>query len=131
IGELAYRSLRFETEILDVNNYQGNAVVNYTEREIPFTRIIEHKHFENGQQENTVITREYPVSLAETKEPFYPINDEHNNKKYKQYREMAAHHTAYMFGGRLGDYKYYNMDDIVSVALERANKELLSLPAHI
>lgn len=112
-GKLEYRSLKFKTEILNEENYQGNAVVNYTEREIPYTRIIEHKHFEFGTQEKTIITREYPSEWKEGDEPYYPVNDERNNKIYEKYRELAEKETNVIFGGRLGEYKYYDMDKVV------------------
>ena len=117
-GKLEYRSLRFETEILDEENYQGNAVVNYTEREIPYTRIIEHKHFEFGKQEKTVITKEYPSEWKEGDEPYYPVNDEKNNKLYEKYRELAEKEEDIIFGGRLGEYKYYDMDKVIEKALK-------------
>ena len=116
-GKLEYRSLRFETEILDEENYQGNAVVNYTEREIPYTRIIEHKHFEYGQQEKTVITREYPSEWKEGDEPYYPVNNERNNELYLKYKELADKEEKIIFGGRLGEYKYYDMDKIIEKIL--------------
>ena len=116
-GKLEYRSLRFETETLDEENYQGNAVVNYTEREIPYTRIIEHKHFEFGKQEKTVITKEYPSEWEEGDEPYYPVNDERNNKLYEKYRELAEREENVIFGGRLGEYKYYDMDKIIEKIL--------------
>ena len=116
-GRLEYRSLRFETEILDEENYQGNAVVNYTEREIPYTRIIEHKHFEFGKQKKTVITKEYPSEWKEGKESYYPVNDEKNNKLYEKYKELAEKEESVIFGGRLGEYKYYDMDKVIEKAL--------------
>lgn len=116
-GKLEYRSLRFETEILNEENYQGNAVVNYTEREIPYTRIIEHKHFEFGKQEKTVITKEYPSEWKEGDEPYYPVNDEKNNRLYEKYRELAEKETNVIFGGRLGEYKYYDMDKVIEKVL--------------
>ncbi|WP_294066078.1 UDP-galactopyranose mutase [uncultured Fusobacterium sp.] len=116
-GKLEYRSLRFETEVLNIENYQGNAVVNYTEREIPYTRIIEHKHFEFGKQEKTVITREYPSEWKEGDEPYYPVNDEKNNKLYEKYRELAEKEEKIIFGGRLGEYKYYDMDKVIEKIL--------------
>ena len=116
-GKLEYRSLRFETEILDEENYQGNAVVNYTEREIPYTRIIEHKHFEFGKQEKTVITKEYPSEWKAGDEPYYPVNDEKNNKLYEKYKELAEKEESVIFGGRLGEYKYYDMDKVIEKAL--------------
>ena len=121
-GKLEYRSLRFETEVLNEENYQGNAVVNYTEREIPYTRIIEHKHFEYGQQEKTVITREYPSEWKEGDEPYYPVNNERNNELYLKYKELAAKEENVIFGGRLGEYKYYDMDKIIGRILGELNK---------
>lgn len=130
-GELEYRSLRFETEILDINNYQGNAVVNYTEYEVPYTRIIEHKHFEYGKSlgkedniNKTIITREYPDSWNKDKEAYYPINDERNNALYEKYKELAQKNDKVIFGGRLGKYKYYDMDNIIEEALELVKIEL-------
>lgn len=117
-GKLEYRSLRFETEVLAEENYQGNAVVNYTEREIPYTRIIEHKHFEYGQQEKTVITREYPSEWKEGDEPYYPVNNEKNNELYLKYKELADKEEKVIFGGRLGEYKYYDMDKVTEKVLE-------------
>jgi UDP-galactopyranose mutase len=116
-GKLEYRSLRFETEILNEENYQGNAVVNYTEREIPYTRIIEHKHFEFGKQEKTVITREYPSEWKEGDEPYYPVNDEKNNNLYEKYKELAQQENRVIFGGRLGEYQYYDMDKVIEKVL--------------
>ena len=116
-GTLEYRSLSFENEILDEENYQGNAVVNYTEYEIPYTRIIEHKHFEYGNQPKTVITREYPVTWKKGDEPYYPINNEQNNELYRKYRELADKECKIIFGGRLGQYKYYDMHHVVEQAL--------------
>ncbi len=119
LGTLEYRSLRFETEDLpDVDNYQGNAVVNYTEREIPYTRIIEHKHFEYGQGKGTIITREYPADWKHGDEPYYPMNDDKNNELYMKYTELAKEFPNILFGGRLGQYKYYNMDQVVRAALD-------------
>ena len=119
-GKLEYRSLRFETEILDKENYQGVAVVNYTDRETPFTRIIEHKHFEFGTQPKTVITREYPADWQEGMEPYYPVNDEKNQKLYEKYAQLAAKEARVIFGGRLAEYKYYDMDKVIESALLRA-----------
>ncbi len=116
-GKLEYRSLRFETESLDEENYQGNAVVNYTEREIPYTRIIEHKHFEYGQQKKTIITREYPMEWKNGDEPYYPVNNEKNNKLYLKYKELANKEEKVIFGGRLGEYKYYDMDKVIEKVL--------------
>lgn len=123
-GNLEYRSLRFETEVLDTDNFQGVAVVNYNEREIPFTRIIEHKHFEFGKQEKTVITKEYPADWQVGDEPYYPINDEKNNSLYEKYRQLAAKESNVIFGGRLGQYKYYDMDKCIEAALSLCDKEL-------
>ena len=124
-GELQYRSLRFEEEILEgCSNYQGNAVVNYTEREVPYTRIIEHKHFEFGTQPDTVITREYPVEWRRGDEPYYPVNDEQNGKLYEKYARLAAEEKNVLFGGRLGQYKYYDMDRVIAEALQMAENEL-------
>lgn len=125
MGELQYRSLRFEEELLeDCDNYQGNAVVNYTEREVPYTRIIEHKHFEFGSQPDTVITREYPASWKRGDEPYYPINDERNSSLYQKYAELAKAEKKVLFGGRLGQYKYYDMDKVIAEALKMAEREL-------
>ena len=123
-GELEYRSLRFETEVLDTDNYQGNAVVNYTEYEVPYTRIIEHKHFEYGTQEKTIITREYPDSWNRDKEAYYPINNQKNNDIYNQYKQLAQNDKKVIFGGRLGQYKYYDMHKVIEEALECVRKEL-------
>lgn len=112
-GKLDYRSLRFEEEILDIDNYQGNAVVNYTDTEHPYTRIIEHKYFEFGTQAKTVITKEYPLEWAEGCEPYYPVNDQKNMEIYKRYKELADLETTVTFGGRLAEYKYYDMHQIV------------------
>ena len=118
-GELAYRSLHFETEVLeDEDNYQGNAVVNYTEREVPYTRIIEHKHFEFGKQKDTVITREYPKEWHKGDEPYYPVNDETNGTLYEKYALLASKENNVLFGGRLGQYKYYDMDKVIRAALD-------------
>lgn len=134
-GELEYRSLRFETEVLDMENYQGNAVVNYTEYEVPYTRIIEHKHFEYGCQggyggdgsgvsDKTVITREYPVAWSRGEEPYYPMNDEKNNALYARYRELADQEEHVIFGGRLGMYRYFDMHQVVREALKCVRKAL-------
>ena len=117
-GRLEYRSLRFEHKHLDMSNFQGNAVVNYTEREVPYTRVIEHKHFEFGTQPTTVITYEYPDSFAPGKEPYYPVNDERNSKLYQEYRALAEKDEKVLFGGRLAQYMYADMDDTVAAALE-------------
>lgn len=124
LGELEYRSVRFETEILDEENYQGNAVVNYTERDIPYTRIIEHKHFEFGTQPKTVISREYPSEWQPGEEPYYPINDEKNSALYERYKKLAEAEENVVFGGRLGEYKYYDMDKVIEAALEKVAEEI-------
>ena len=133
-GELEYRSLRFETEELEEENYQGNAVVNYTEYEIPYTRIIEHKHFEYGSSlgkiaegetaRKTIITREYPDKWVQGKEPYYTMNDEKNTKLYEKYKELADKDKKVIFGGRLGQYKYFDMDKVIAEALKTSNEEL-------
>lgn len=123
-GKLEYRSLRFETEVKNRDNYQGVAVVNYTDRETPYTRIIEHKHFEFGTQEKTVITREYPVAWKEGMEPYYPVNDEKNQALYQKYAELAEGEKNVRFGGRLGEYKYYDMDKVIESAMNAAEREL-------
>lgn len=130
-GELEYRSLRFETEVLECENYQGNAVVNYTEYEIPYTRIIEHKHFEFGCQQGnkvnpkTVITKEYPVAWKHGDEPYYPMNDEKNNELYMKYKALADKEAKVIFGGRLGMYKYFDMHNVVAEALLCVKKQLI------
>lgn len=124
LGALEYRTVRFETEVLDEENFQGNAVVNYTAADVPFTRIIEHKHFLYGTQPKTVITREYPSEWKLGTEPYYPINDDKNNALYAKYAELANERGDVIFGGRLGSYKYYDMDDAVAAALALAEKEL-------
>lgn len=123
-GTLEYRSLRFEHEILDEENHQGNAVVNYTEYEVPYTRIIEHKHFEYGTQPKTVITREYPAKWNKGDEPYYPINNTRNNDMYAKYKELADQESKVIFGGRLAEYKYYDMHNVIEQALNCVNKEL-------
>ena len=123
-GKLEYRSLKFETEILDEENHQGVAVVNYTDRETPYTRIIEHKHFEFGTQKKTVITREYPADWSEGMEPYYPVNDEKNQALYQKYAALAAGERQVIFGGRLGEYKYYDMDKVIESAMKKAEEEL-------
>ena len=105
-------------------NYQGNAVINYTEREIPYTRIIEHKHFEFGQGEGTVITREYPAAWKPGDEPYYPVNDERNNGLFARYQELAKKEKGVLFGGRLGQYRYYDMDKVIEAALAMVQEEL-------
>ena len=124
LGTLEYRSLRFETEVLDTDNYQGNAVVNYNEYEIPYTRIIEHKHFEYGTQPKTVITREYPATWKKGDEPYYPMNDQKNNTLYAQYKELADKEGNVIFGGRLGMYKYFDMHHVIAEALNCVKEEL-------
>ena len=123
-GELEYRSLRFETELLDEENYQGNAVVNYNEYEIPYTRIIEHKHFEYGTQPKTVITREYPATWKKGDEPYYPMNDDKNNTLYAKYKELATKENKVIFGGRLGMYKYFDMHHVIDEALKCVEENL-------
>ena len=122
LGELQYRSVRFETETLNAPNYQGNAVINYTDAETPFTRIIEHKHFEFGSTEpgtKTVISREYSAEWKRGDEPYYPVNDEKNSRLYEQYKALAEAEPGVLFGGRLGEYKYYDMDKVIETALQR------------
>ena len=123
-GKLEYRTVEFKNEVLDTDNFQGVAVVNYTEREVPFTRIIEHKHFENSDSEKTVISKEYPVEWREGLEPYYPINDEKNSSLYQKYLELANKEKGVIFGGRLGAYKYYDMDKVIESALALAKAEL-------
>ena len=124
LGALEYRSVRFETEVLDMPNYQGNAVVNYTDTETPYTRIIEHKHFEFGTQPKTVISREYSAEWKKGDEPYYPVNDEKNGALYAAYKQLADAEPGVLFGGRLGEYKYYDMDKVIEVVLSVAEKEL-------
>ena len=124
LGVLEYRSVRFETEELPMENYQGNAVDNYTEREVPYTRIIEHKHFEFGKQPTTIISREYSSEWKKGDEPYYPVNNDKNNALYQQYKELADKEHKVIFGGRLGGYKYYDMDKVIVAALEMCEKEL-------
>ena len=121
-GKLEYRSLRFESEYLDINDYQGNAAINYTEADVPYTRIVEHKHFEFGKQDHTIITREYPTTEGE---PYYPVNDEVNNNRYNMYRELMNMEEKIIFGGRLANYKYYDMHQVIASALHQS-KLLLS-----
>lgn len=123
LGALEYRSVRFETEVLDCDNYQGNAVVNYTDREVPYTRVIEHKHFEFGTQKKTVISREYSSEWKVGDEPYYPVNDEKNSVLYEKYASLAAGEDNVIFGGRLGAYRYYDMDKVIASALELADRE--------
>lgn len=122
LGELEYRSVRFETEVLDVPNYQGNAAVNYTDSETPYTRIIEHKWFEFGTQPKTVISKEYSSEWSRGDEPYYPVNDEKNTALYQQYKVMADKEEKVVFGGRLGEYKYYDMDAVLASALEATKR---------
>lgn len=123
-GPLQFRSLRFESEVLDMENYQGNAVVNYTDRETPYTRVIEHKHFEFGTQPKTVITWEYPMDWHPGDEPYYTVNDEKNDQLYQRYAALAEREPDVLFGGRLGEYKYYDMDKVIASALGFAAREL-------
>ena len=123
LGVLEYRSVRFETEVLDTDNFQGNAVVNYTEREVPYTRIIEHKHFEFGTQPKTVISREYSSEWEPGIEPYYPVNNDKNNALYEEYKKLADATPNVIFGGRLGNYKYYDMDKVIDVALTAVKVE--------
>ncbi len=126
-GTLQYRSLRFEHEHLDIPNYQGNAVVNYTEAEVPYTRIIEHKHFEFGDQPGTIITREYSAEWTKGMEPYYPVNDEANNLRFKKYQELVQKETQVLFGGRLAEYRYYDMHQVIGSALVKAKREFQEL----
>lgn len=123
-GALEYRSVRFETEVLDMENFQGNAVINYTEYDVPYTRIIEHKHFEFGKQPKTVISREYSSTWKLGDEPYYPVNDAKNAALYEKYKELSEKDKNVVFGGRLGQYKYYDMHHVIKVALEQVEKEL-------
>ena len=125
-GALEYRSVRFETERIECDNYQGNAVVNYTDREVPYTRIIEHKHFTFGSQPFTIISREYSSEWKPGIEPYYPINDVKNSALFARYRELAAKEPDVIFGGRLGNYKYYDMDQVIAAALDAAGQEFSS-----
>lgn len=129
-GHLEYRSLRFESALLEIPDFQGNAVVNYTERDIPFTRIIEHKHFEFGQQPYTVITHEYPEAFQPGKEPYYPVNDEKNTRLFQSYQQLAAAHPQVLFGGRLAQYTYADMDDTIAAALQLWKKEYQRILEH-
>lgn len=124
LGTLEYRSVRFETEVLDKPNFQGNAAVNFTDAETPWTRIIEHKWFEFGTQPKTVISREYSSEWQPGDEPYYPVNDEKNSALYVKYKELAAQEKNIVFGGRLGEYKYYDMDAVIDSALEMCEREL-------
>ena len=122
LGVLEYRSVRFETEVLDTDNYQGNAVVNYTERAVPYTRVIEHKHFEFGRQDKTVISREYSSEWTQGGDPYYPVNNARNTELYARYKALADETPSVIFGGRLGEYKYYDMDKVILSALELVEK---------
>ena len=122
-GPLEYRSVRFETQVLDTPNYQGNAVVNYTDRETPYTRVIEHKHFEFGSQPKTVVSWEYSSEWKPGEEPYYPVNDEKNKATYEKYKALADQESKVRFGGRLGEYRYYDMDAVIAAALSLANTE--------
>lgn len=124
LGALAYRSVRFETQVLDTPNHQGCAVMNYTDRETPYTRVIEHKHFAFGRQEKTVVSREFSTEWKPGDEPYYPVNDEANGALYERYRELAAGEKDVLFGGRLGEYRYYDMDKVIASALTLAKKVL-------
>jgi len=121
-GKLEYRSLHFENELLETPNYQGNAVINYTEKDVPFTRILEHKHFEFGTQEKTYITREYPHEFSKDKEPYYPVNDEKNQLLLARYQELEKIKTNIIFGGRLAEYKYYDMHQVIDTALNKVTQ---------
>ena len=123
LGRLEYRTVSFETEVLDIENYQGCAVVNYTERDIPYTRVIEHKHFQFGTQEKTVVSREYPTEWKPGLEPYYPVNNEKNRRLYESYRALAEKEPRVIFGGRLGSYQYYDMDKVIAAALALADAE--------
>lgn len=122
-GPLQYRSVRFETEVLDTPNYQGNAVVNYTDSAVPYTRVIEHKHFEFGTQPKTVISREYSSEWDLGVEPYYPVNNEQNNALFAKYQQLASTRPDVIFGGRLGQYKYYDMDKVILAALDATKEE--------
>ena len=124
LGELEYRSLRFENETLDMENYQGNAVVNYTDAETPYTRIIEHKHFEFGNQEKTIVTKEHSKTWEKGDEPYYPVNNDRNNHLYKSYKKLADEQGNVIFGGRLGHYRYYDMHQVIEAALQCVRNEL-------
>ncbi len=124
LGVLEYRSVRFETEVLDKPNFQGNAAVNYTDAQIPWTRIIEHKWFESGTQPKTVISREYSLEWKRGDEPYYPVNDEKNTKLYEKYKELSESEERVIFGGRLGEYRYYDMDAVIASALDKCKAEL-------
>lgn len=127
LGILQYRSISFENEVFDIENFQGNAVVNYTDKETPYTRIIEHKHFEFGNQPKTIISREYSKEWKVGKDPYYPINDIKNNELYNKYRELSKTEKNVIFGGRLEEYKYYDMDKVIEVALEKVKEIFLDI----
>ena len=124
LGALQYRSVRFETEVLDIPNFQGNAAVNYTDSETPYTRIIEHKWFEFGTQPKTVISKEYSSEWKVGDEPYYPVNDEKNGALYAEYKKLSESESKVIFGGRLGEYKYYDMDTVIAASLDLCEKEL-------
>ena len=124
MGTLEYRSLRFETEVLDQPDFQGRAAVNYTDSETPWTRIIEHKYFEFGTQPQTVVTREFSREWHPGDEPYYPVNDSRNAELFARYRALAASEPRHIFGGRLAEYRYYDMDDVIHLALQAAGREL-------
>lgn len=123
-GALDYRGLRFEHQTLDTKNFQGNAVINYTDAETPFTRIIEHKHFEFGDQEKTVITYEYPLLAGKDTEPYYPVNNDQNTRIFNQYKELSQREERTIFGGRLAEYRYYDMHQVIASALKASRDEL-------
>lgn len=123
-GELEYRSLKFEEKVLNIDNFQGVAVMNFTDIETPYTRIIEHKHFEFGNQNKTIITKEYSVEWKKGDEPYYPINNKRNNELYEKYKEFSKKDKKIIFGGRLGTYKYYDMDKIIEEALKVVENEI-------
>ncbi|MFS4483258.1 UDP-galactopyranose mutase [Hyunsoonleella sp. 2307UL5-6] len=122
-GKLEYRSLRFEHEVLEIDNYQGNAVVNYNDANVPYTRILEHKHFEFGKQKHTVVTKEYPETWTPEKEAYYPVNNTENQQKYQQYKQLSLTENNVIFGGRLAEYKYYDMHQVIASALAKTKKE--------
>jgi len=125
-GKLDYRSLKFENELLNLDNFQGNAVVNYTDSDIPYTRIIEHKHFEFGTQDKTLITKEYPSEWKPGDEPYYPVNNKQNNELFEKYKKLAEQENRVIFGGRLADYKYYDMHNVISQALQLVEREFIN-----
>lgn len=122
-GKLDYRTLHFDTQELPIDNFQGNAVINYTESHIPYTRIIEHKHFDPADTQHTIITKEYPSELKEGDEPYYPVNDERNNERFKQYKHLSKNELNVIFGGRLAEYKYYDMHQVIASSLTKAESE--------